>query len=96
MEKQSTNVFDITLFKRLLQYIKPYKLAFISTLLFVIGLALFGVFRPKVLQLAIDTKISVQEYDGFMYYIILMVVLLVAEVTCQLLFIYYASWLGLT
>jgi subfamily B ATP-binding cassette protein MsbA len=96
MAKKETKVFDITLFKRLLQYIKPYKLVFFSTLLFVIGLAVFGVARPKVLQVAIDTKIALQEYDGFLFYIILMVVLLVLEVASQLLFIYYASWLGLT
>ena len=96
MTKKATPVFDVTLFKRLLEYIKPYRLVFFSSLLLVIGLALFGVARPKVLQLAIDTKIALQEYDGFMYYIIIMVAFLVLEVTSQLLFIYYASWLGLT
>jgi len=94
MSKKGTKVFDVTLFKRLLKFINPYKMVFFSTLLFVIGLSVFGVFRPKVLQLAIDTKIAPQEYDGFLYYIIIMVVLLVLEVVSQLLFIYYASWLG--
>ncbi|MGR7812206.1 ABC transporter ATP-binding protein [Lacinutrix undariae] len=94
MSKKGTKVFDVTLFKRLLKYTNPYKMVFIATLLFVIGLSVFGVFRPKVLQLAIDTKIAPQEYDGFLYYIIIMVVLLVLEVVSQLLFIYYASWLG--
>ncbi|OUR92173.1 antibiotic ABC transporter ATP-binding protein [Flavobacteriales bacterium 34_180_T64] len=96
MAKKATKVFDIILFKRLLQFIQPYKLVFFGTLLFVIGLAVFGVARPKVLQLAIDSKIAIQEFDGFIYYVIAMVVLLVLEVTSQLLFIYYASWLGLT
>lgn len=94
MSKKGTKVFDVTLFKRLLKFTNPYKMVFIATLLFVIGLSVFGVFRPKVLQLAIDTKIALQAYDGFLYYIIIMVVLLVLEVVSQLLFIYYASWLG--
>lgn len=47
-----------------------------------------------MLQLAIDTKIALQEYDGFLFYIIIMITLLVLEVISQLLFIYYASWLG--
>ncbi|WP_053992126.1 ABC transporter ATP-binding protein [Mangrovimonas sp. TPBH4] len=88
------NVFDVSLFKRLMKYIGPYKFVFVGTLCFVIGLAVFGALRPKILQLAIDTKIAQQEYEGFLNYIILMVVLLVLEVVCQLLFIYYASWLG--
>ena len=94
MSTKTKDIYDAKLFKRLLQYIKPYKLVFYSTLAFVVGLAAFGVWRPKVLQEAIDTKMALQEYDGFLYYIILMVVLLVLEVVCNLLFIYYATWLG--
>lgn len=94
MAKKTKNIYDVSMFKRLMQYISPYKLVFYSTLVFVVGLAVFGVLRPKVLQEAIDNKIALQQYDGFMYYIILMVVLLVLEVVCNLLFIYYATWLG--
>ena len=96
MASKVTKVYNVTLFKRLLQYIRPYKLVFYSTLFFVIGLAVFGAIRPKVVQVAIDTKIAVHDYNGFMFYIAIMVLLLVLEVICQLLFIYYASWLGLT
>lgn len=92
--KKKTIVYDVSLFKRLMQYIKPYKLVFVMTLLFVTGLAIFGALRPYVLQQAIDNQIEVQKYDGFMYYIIIMIVLLLLEVICQLLFIYNASWLG--
>lgn len=94
MSKKGTSVFDVALFKRLLQYVKPYKVVFIGSLLFVIGLALFGAMRPVVLREAIDQKIALQEYDGFLWYVIAMIGLLVLEVICQLLFIYYASWLG--
>ena len=96
MANKTKTTYDVSLFKRLLQYIGPYKLVFYSTLGFVMGLAVFGVLRPKVLQEAIDTKIALQQYDGFMYFIILMVILLVLEVVCNLLFIYYATWLGQT
>ncbi|OIQ29558.1 MAG: antibiotic ABC transporter ATP-binding protein [Bacteroidetes bacterium MedPE-SWsnd-G2] len=94
MSKKGTSVFDVELFKRLLDYVKPYKMIFMGSLLFVIGLALFGALRPIVLREAIDQKIALQEYDGFLWYIIAMIGLLVLEVVCQLLFIYYASWLG--
>lgn len=96
MSKTAKNVFDVALFKRLLQFIKPYKLVFLGTLVFVIGLSLFGVFRPKVLQIAIDTKIAKQDYNGFVFYIAIMAALLVLEVICHLLFIFYAAWLGQT
>lgn len=94
MEDKKTKAFDLTLFKRLLHYIQPYRLVFLGSLLCVIGLAVFGVLRPLVLEKAIDENVKPQEFDGFVLYIIAMLVLLVLEVISQLLFIYYASWLG--
>ena len=94
MANEKKKVFDVSLFKRLLQYIKPYKLVFIISLVCVVSLAAFGALRPLVLQQAIDKHVALRQYDGFMFYIIAMLVLLLLEVVSQLLFIYYASWLG--
>ncbi|MFT7051974.1 MAG: ATP-binding cassette subfamily B multidrug efflux pump [Psychroserpens sp.] len=94
MENKKNKVFDLTLFKRLLLYIKPYRSVFIVSLICVIGLAVFGALRPLVLQIAIDDHIALKQYDGFLFYVILMLVLLILEVVSQLFFIYYANWLG--
>lgn len=94
MAEKEKKIFDVSLFKRLLQYIKPYKSVFIISLVCVIGLAAFGALRPYVLQQAIDTQIAERKYDGFVLYVAAMLLLLVLEVVAQLLFIYYASWLG--
>jgi subfamily B ATP-binding cassette protein MsbA len=94
MPEKGKKIFDASLFKRLMYYIKPYKTVFVISLLCVIGLALFGAFRPYVLRDAIDIKIANKEYDGFVLYMVLMFALLILEVISQLLFIYYASWLG--
>ena len=94
MAKRKENVFDTKLFKRLLVYIKPYRWVFVLSLITVFGLAVFGALRPKVLQLAIDENITNQQLEGFLPYIIAMLVLLVLEVSSNLLFIYYAGWLG--
>jgi ATP-binding cassette subfamily B multidrug efflux pump len=93
-KKPKSKVFDAQLFKRLLHYIKPYTGFFILALTTVIGLAVFGALRPKVLQLAIDQNIEQKFEPGFLNYMLIMLGLLVLEVTCNLLFIYYASWLG--
>jgi subfamily B ATP-binding cassette protein MsbA len=94
MEKIKKKAFDLSLFKRLLQFIKPYKLVFFGTLIFAIGLAFFGALRPYILQKAIDDHVALKQYEGFMFFVIAMIVLLILEVISQLLFIYYASWLG--
>lgn len=94
MRDTSNNVFDTMLFKRLLLYVKPYKVVFVASLFLVIGLAVFGAARPYVLQLAIDEQVSQKQYTGFVLLIMVMVALLVLEVVCNLFFIYYATWLG--
>ena len=94
MAKKEKKIFDVSLFTRLLQYIKPYRTVFTISLFCVIGLALFGAFRPYVLKEAIDIKIANKEYNGFVIYMVVMLTLLILEVISQLLFIYYASWLG--
>ena len=94
MAEEGKKIFDVSLFKRLLQYIRPYRTVFIISLICVIGLAVFGAFRPYVLKEVIDVKIANKEYDGFVFYMLIMLVLLIFEVVSQLLFIYYASWLG--
>ena len=94
MAEKGKKIFDVSLFTRLLQYIKPYRTVFVISLFCVVGLAVFGALRPYVLQQAIDTQIALKKYDGFIFYILIMLALLMVEVVCQLLFIYYASWLG--
>jgi subfamily B ATP-binding cassette protein MsbA len=96
MADTSKHIFDTNLFKRLLDYVKPYKLVFIGSLFLVIGLAVFGAARPYVVQMAIDEQVSQKQYTGFVLLVIVMLVLLLLEVVCNLLFIYYASWLGQT
>ncbi|MEP5255433.1 MAG: ABC transporter ATP-binding protein [Winogradskyella arenosi] len=94
MAEKGKKIFDTSLFARLLQYIKPYRAVFVISLFCVVGLALFGALRPYILKEAIDVKIANKAYDGFMLYMGIMLGLLILEVVSQLLFIYYASWLG--
>ena len=94
MSSTKQKLFDIFLFRRLLKYVSPYLWIFILSLITVIGLAIFGALRPKVLQMAMDNNIEQQLQPGFINYIFLMFFLLFLEVVCNLLFIYSASWLG--
>jgi subfamily B ATP-binding cassette protein MsbA len=94
MSKEKEQVFDVSLFKRLLTYIKPYRLVFFGVLFSVILIAVSGALRPKILQLAIDTNIATKTVEGFLPYVVLMGLMLVFEVIFQLFFIFYAGWLG--
>ena len=88
------NILNIYLFKRLLTFVSPYNYIFISSLLSVFGLAVFGALRPVVLEKILDENISQGLSDGFLQLIVLMGFLLLLEVISNYLFIYFAGWLG--
>ena len=92
--KEKTQVYNIVLFKRLLNYVSPYKL-FLSICIFsVLGLSIFGALRPVVLKKVVDENLTAQISEGFLFYITIIGLLLILEVFSNYLFIYYASWLG--
>ena len=94
MNKKQDKILDIGLFKRLSKFIKPYKGVFVAVFLAVIFLAISTAARPYILQQAIDNNIAARKFEGFLPYILFMATLLIFEVFCQLLFIFYAGWLG--
>ncbi len=92
--KETTKVYNVVLFKRLLNYISPYKLFFSVCIFSVLGLSIFGALRPVVLEKVVDQNLTAQISEGFLFYIIVIGLLLICEVISNYLFIYYASWLG--
>lgn len=94
MDKKKENIFDFKLFKRLFEYIKPYKQVFFSLLFLVNLLAVLGALTPYITKYAIDDSITNRVAENFLFYIILMLVVLVLQTVFQLLFIYYSAWLG--
>ncbi|WP_242094960.1 ABC transporter ATP-binding protein [Aestuariivivens sediminicola] len=94
MRMKKERIFDFKLFKRLFKYIRPYKIVFVSLVLLVVLLALFSAATPKITEFAIDNSIATKEKGDFLFYIVLLLVVLLLQSVFQLLFIYYASWLG--
>ncbi len=94
MSETTGNAFDFKLFKRLLAYTKPYKLIFYFVAFAAIIMSVLAVLRPYLLKLAIDESLVPKDGEGFMKYVILMVVVLLLEVIFQFAFIFYTNWLG--
>ncbi|MGE5943427.1 MAG: ABC transporter ATP-binding protein [Flavobacteriales bacterium] len=94
MSDKKENKFDVNLFSRLLKYIKPYTTVFIVVLVSVLIIAILAALTPHILQIAVDENLAKDELEGFSFYIILMIILLILEFGFQLIFIYYSSWLG--
>ncbi|MDX1271146.1 ABC transporter ATP-binding protein [Bizionia paragorgiae] len=94
MNKTKENIFDFSLFKRLFQFIRPYKTVFFGVLLSVILIAVLSAASPFVLSYAIDENVAQKKEDGFLFFVLLMIGMLLLETVFQLLFIFYAAWLG--
>ncbi len=94
MAETTGNAFDFKLFKRLLAFTKPYRGVFYFVAFAAIVMSGLAVLRPYLLELAIDNSMVPKDGDGFLKYIILMVVVLMLEVIFQFAFIFYTNWLG--
>lgn len=80
--------------KKLTVFTKPYAKKFVLVMLFAIFLALFAAARPYLLKETVDAYIGPKDKEGLLLYIILMAFALLAEVSFQFLFSYFANWLG--
>ena len=94
MAESKGNAFDFGLFRRLMTYTRPYKPRVFLVAISAILMSLFAVLRPIYLELAIDEGIKPKSIDVMLHYIVLMFVVLMGEAIFQLIFIYFASWLG--
>ena len=93
-KKSSKSILDVSLFKRLLAFAKPYRITFIVVLVSAVLLSGFSTLSPYLLKITIDDYITLKDYDGMLLLIALMALTLVLEVVFQFVFIYYANWLG--
>ncbi|CAN1521688.1 MdlB ABC-type multidrug transport system, ATPase and permease components [Flavobacteriaceae bacterium] len=86
--------FDTTVFKRILEYAKPYKMRFNGVILFAIFLSIFAALRPYLLKLTVDDYIKTNDKNGLLWYVTLMGIVLILEVLSNFFFVYWANWLG--
>lgn len=94
MSETTGNAFDFKLFRRLLAFTKPYRGVFYFVAFAAIIMSVLAVLRPYLLKLAIDNSMVPKDGEGFMKYIILMIVVLLLEVIFQFAFIFLTNWLG--
>lgn len=94
MSSVSGKTFDIPLLKRVMKYVRPYRLTFLSTAVFAIVLAFLSPARPMLIQYAFDNYILIPDMEMLYKITLLLVALLVVESLMQFFYIYWANWLG--
>ena len=93
-KNMKATAFDTTVFKRILEYAKPYKMRFNGVILFAIFLSIFAALRPYLLKLTVDDYIKTNDKNGLLWYVTLMGIVLILEVVSNFFFVYWANWLG--
>ena len=88
------NKFNIKLFFRLLEFVKPYKSNFIFVTIAAILISVFSILSQYLLKIGVDDYITLKNYSGLVYIISLMFAVLIFQVIFQFLFVYFTNILG--
>jgi len=94
MSKTKGKIFDFKLFKKLMDFVSPYKTSYYLVMFFAICLSSFSILTPYLLKITVDDYITKKDYEGMLVYLGLMFVTLILEVCFQFLFVFYANFLG--
>ena len=93
-EKNSGNIIDVKVLKRLYAYIKPYSSKFYTVIFLTVAIGIIGPVRPLLVAFAIDEHIAVGDYHGLLNITIVLIILLTASGIFQYLHTYLSGWLG--
>ncbi len=94
MKKNKVDIFDYTLYSKLMFYVKPYKNIYYFVMSAAILVSGFSVLTPYLLKIIVDDFIRLKDYDGMIFIITLMLITLIAEVIFQFFFVFFANLLG--
>lgn len=94
MSEITGKVFDTKVFKRILNYVKPYQSRFIFTGLLTFLLGFLGPARPILVQYTLDNSIITPNPTLLFQLTAAMIGLLVAETVVQFYQTYMANWVG--
>ena len=94
MHNKKVSFFDLDLFRKLMVFVKPYKLNYYLVLIYAIFLSIFSILTPYLLKVIVDDHITKKDYDGMIFFIFIMLLTLLLEVSFQFLFVFNANLLG--
>jgi ATP-binding cassette subfamily B protein len=93
-EKNSKQFFDADLLKRVLQFARPYKKRFYTSIFLAIVLAVLTPVRPYLIQLTVDKFITGKLAQALINITIIQILFLMIETGLRFYFSYITSWLG--
>lgn len=94
MAKVSGKAVDISLLKRVFEYVRPYRKIFVWSITLTVILAILAPVRPWLIQLTLDKYIIGNDHSGLLNMTLLMVALLLVQTLIQYFHTFYTNVLG--
>ncbi len=94
MSKITGDAFNVSLLKRVFEYVKPYRNIFIWSVLLTVLLALIAPVRPFLIKYTLDNFILKANYTGLISATLLMLVLLIVQSLLQYSHTFLTNSLG--
>lgn len=93
-EKVTGKVFDLKLFKRLMTYMRHYRLQFLISTISVLILAALAAIYPVLLRNIVDDFIINKNAEQLLIFSLLLLGVQMLQVIFQFLYIFFTNWLG--
>ncbi|NNC83887.1 MAG: ABC transporter ATP-binding protein, partial [Flavobacteriales bacterium] len=94
MSSVTGKAFDVSVFRRMMSYARPYRVRFFATLTVIIVLAILGPLRPYLINQMVTGPIKTGDYQSLLNWTLLILGLLVIEAILQFFQTYSANTLG--
>lgn len=94
MSSVSGKAFDMSLFRKVMGFVKPYKVVFYTALVLTIVLSALGIIRPYLMGDIIDLYITTGDKNGLLQLTLIIVGILFVEGIVQFFQTYLTNWLG--
>lgn len=93
-KEKNEKAVDRKLVRRLYFFIKPYKWFVVLAIVLTLSASFLGTIRPKLIQIAIDDYIALDNFEGLNWIIILLFGALLSEFILQMITTYLTRWFG--
>jgi ATP-binding cassette subfamily B multidrug efflux pump len=79
MSKITGDAFNVSLLRRIFQYVKPYRKIFVWSFILTLLLAVMAPMRPYLIKYTVDNYIMTGDYNNLVNFTLIMLVLLVLQ-----------------
>lgn len=94
MKKEANKILNLTLFKRILSYMTPYRLQFYLALFLTLTLAIISIFRPTIIGKLVGKYVANKDKEALLFGTLIVILILIIEALGSYFRTYISQELG--